>query len=73
MENNEFLYKVGLKIKILRDAKKQSQETLAEKAGTSAPYLGTIERGEQNPSLELLKNIADALEVDIRELFNFVI
>ena len=73
MENNEFLYKVGLKIKILRDAKKQSQETLAEKAGTSAPYLGTIERGEQNPSLELLKNIEDALEVDIRELFNFVI
>ena len=73
MDNNLFLCKVGLKIKILREMKKWSQEKLAEKAETSAPYIGTIERGEQNPSLMLLKKIADAFEIDIKELFNFVI
>lgn len=73
MEEKEFLRKVGFKIKILRELNNWSQETLAEKADVSQPYFGTVERGEQNPSLTLLKKIADALEVDIRELFNFII
>lgn len=73
MNEEEFLRKVGIKIRILREMKKWSQETLAEKINSSAPYLGTIERGEQNPSLTKLKNISDALEIDITELFNFVI
>ncbi len=73
MEDIKFLEKVGMKIRLLRVSRKWSQETLAEKVETSAPYLGTIERGEQNPSLLLLKKIADAFEIDVKELFNFVI
>jgi transcriptional regulator with XRE-family HTH domain len=73
MDEQEFLSKVGMRIRLLRVSRKWSQEFLAEKAETSAPYLGTIERGEQNPSLTFLKKIADAFEIDIRELFNFVI
>lgn len=73
MNEKEFLSKVGMRIRLLRVSKHLSQETLAEKIESSAPYLGTIERGEQNTSLLLLKQIADSLGVEIQELFNFVI
>ena len=33
--------------------------------------MSEIERGEANPTLEKLKNIADSLEVELVELFNF--
>lgn len=33
--------------------------------------MGQIERGEANPTLEKLLAIADALEVEIKELFTF--
>ncbi|OGI19922.1 MAG: hypothetical protein A2255_01575 [Candidatus Melainabacteria bacterium RIFOXYA2_FULL_32_9] len=73
MDDKEFLRKVGLKISIIRKSKKLSQEKLAEMVNSATSYIGTIERGEQNPSLILLKKISEALEVDIREFFNFVI
>ncbi len=34
-------------------------------------YLGAIERGEKNPSIDNLSKIADALKVEIHELFIF--
>jgi transcriptional regulator with XRE-family HTH domain len=45
MQDNDFIIKVGMKIRLLRVKKKWSQETLAEKIDSSAPYIGTIERG----------------------------
>lgn len=44
---------------------------LAEKANLNFNFIGQIERAETNPSLQTLISIANALDVEIKELFNF--
>ncbi len=73
METELFLKKLGSKIKILRNNKKYSQEGLAAMSNLDRNYISLIENGKANPSVIYLKQIADALDVDITELFNFVI
>jgi len=46
-----------------------SQEALAAKAHLDRTYVGGVERGERNPSLESIARIANALKVEIRVLF----
>lgn len=73
MNNKDLSYKVGKKIKLLRENKKMSQDELARLSSIERNSLGVIERGETNPKLYTLNQIADALEVNITELFNFTI
>ena len=46
-----------------------TQEQLAEKAGTSTTYIGTIERGEKSPTLNTISKLASALNISLAELF----
>lgn len=46
-----------------------SQEELGEKAGLHYSYIGGVERAEKNFTISSLQKIADALEVDVHELF----
>jgi transcriptional regulator with XRE-family HTH domain len=46
-----------------------SQEKLAADAAVDRSYLGGLERQEQNPTVDLLDRIAEALSVSITELF----
>src|SRR4030067_3608413 len=62
---------IGLRIKGLRKTKKLSQEELAERAETSPNYVSRMERGTENPNLDMLIKISKALEVDMGELFDF--
>ncbi len=71
MKNINVEKKLGTKIAYLRRNKKYSQEKFAEKLDISVIYVGQIERGEANPTLSKLKVIADVLDVEIAELFNF--
>ena len=50
-----------------------TQEQLAEKLDISRQHLGAVEAPNivRSISLDLLFNIADALEVDVRELLDF--
>lgn len=73
MQDKEFLFKLGQKIRILRIQKSYSQEFLAEKAKGEKTHIGNIETGKANPSILYLKQIADALECDITELLKFTI
>lgn len=73
MQDKEFLFKLGQKVRILRTQKGYSQETLAEKAKGEKTFVGSIELGKANPSIIYLKQIADALECDIAELLQFTI
>lgn len=73
MENDIFLCKLGSKIRILRNTKKYSQEKLAELSGLDRNYISLIENGKANPSIIYLKQISEALNEEIKELFNFVI
>ena len=49
----------------LRKEKKYSQNELGEKAKTSGDLIGRYERDEVKPSIEVIINIADALNVSI--------
>jgi transcriptional regulator with XRE-family HTH domain len=48
-----------------------SQEQLASKADISTQYVSNIERGKENPTLDLLLKLADALKVQPVDLFDF--
>ena len=61
---------VGMRIKSLRRGRGYSQERLAEVAGINAKYLSSIERGEENPTLDLLVRLAQSLKVDMHEMFD---
>lgn len=54
---------VAENVRALRLAKRLSQEKLAELAGLHRTYVGSIERGERNISLENIDRLANALRV----------
>jgi len=60
---------IGPKIKELRTRQNVSLQQLADAVKASKAHIWDIERGEsQNPSLELLKRIADFFQVSISDL-----
>lgn len=62
---------VGSKITEIRELRGLSLSKLASKAGISKGYLSNIETGvKENPSTEMLEKIANALEVNISDLFD---
>ena len=71
--NKDTVQKLGLKIRIERQKQKISQEKLAELANLNRNFVGMIERGETNVTVKNLENIDNALNIQIQELFNFVI
>ncbi|PKQ89362.1 transcriptional regulator [Paenibacillus sp. BGI2013] len=60
--SNIFL-KVGKKIRLYRKARKLTQEELGERLQIDYSYLGKIERGEVNITIEALNKIAIALNI----------
>lgn len=59
---------VGENVLALRKAKGWSQEILGEQSGLSYKFVGEVERGRVNPSLESLEAIAKALGVEVARL-----
>ncbi len=53
---------------MLRIAKGYSQESIADAAGMGRTYMGRVERGEQNISIQNLIQIAFALNIEVGEL-----
>ena len=51
-----------------RTAKKLSKQELAQKAGLHQTYIGMIERGASNPSLDAANAIAEALGIPFSKL-----
>jgi transcriptional regulator with XRE-family HTH domain len=45
-----------------------SQEELADLAGLHRTYVGSVERGERNISIDNMERLASALTVDIKDL-----
>ncbi|MDE2437354.1 MAG: helix-turn-helix transcriptional regulator, partial [Sphingomonadales bacterium] len=60
---------VGQNLKRVRVAQAVSQEQLAFDAGVDRSYLGGIERGEENPSVDTLEKIARILDIELLEFF----
>ena len=62
---------LGQRIKELRQARGWSQEELAERMESGAKYLSSLERGRENPTLDMLIKVARTLKVEPMDLFNY--
>lgn len=67
MRNDIYLKEMGAKIKAHRNAKKLSQKQLAEMCNLDAGSFWRIEVGQKNSHILTLKNIADKLEIDVKD------
>lgn len=63
---------IGIRIKRLRQERKLSQESLAERVGISPKYVSSIERGKENPTLDIVIKLAGALHVEVEDVFTVV-
>lgn len=59
---------IGKKVRKLRNSRGLTQHDLANKSNISRSYLSDVEGGRYNPSIETLKDIANALGVQLIEL-----
>lgn len=59
----------GMQIKKYRKSLNISQEELGERSGLHSTYIGQIERGEKNASLESIQKLSRGLNISIAQLF----
>ncbi|XID91496.1 helix-turn-helix domain-containing protein [Paenibacillaceae bacterium WGS1546] len=64
--------KVGERIRLLRVTKGLSREQLSELSDVNSNYIGQIERGEKNPTLETLQKLVNGLDLTLEGLFRYV-
>lgn len=60
---------IGLRIKDIRIKKGFTQEQLAEKININSKYLSSIERGMENPTLNILIKLSESLDVNFNNIF----
>lgn len=58
----------GRRLRAIRKLRQLTQENLGEKARLSGKFVGDIERGRGNPSLEVVARLAKALNLKLWEL-----
>ena len=68
----DLVQKLGNRIRLLRKERNLSQEQLGELAGLHTNYIGQVERGEKNMTIESLAKIAAGLHVSMEELFRYI-
>ena len=60
--------RLGRAVRRLRKAADYSQEGFADLVGVHRTYMGAVERGEVNISLQNIERIAEALELRVSKL-----
>ena len=60
---------IGQRIRSYRTQQSLSQEKLAELCGCHPTYIGQLERGEKNATLESIDRIAASLNISLYKLF----
>jgi transcriptional regulator with XRE-family HTH domain len=61
----------GNKVRALREAQRFTQDELADRIGRSVDTVSNIERGIYATRIEVAGRIAQALKVDLADLFDF--
>ena len=64
-------FKLGRRIQKVRKAKGITQEQLAERIGTGFQWIAHIETGREVPNVAMLRKIARALGVKVKDLIPF--
>jgi transcriptional regulator with XRE-family HTH domain len=59
---------IGSAIRIVRQAKELKLGTLAEAAGVSIAFMSLVENGGREPSLAVIRRVANALDVPVEAL-----
>ncbi len=70
MKNTKEL--LGARIKEFRKAQGMTQEQLAEQIGVEPRHISRMEGGYNAPSIDRLEKIAKALNVPMRDFFDFM-
>ena len=66
---SSFVILIGQRLRQYRLQKHLTQEQLAERAGLHPTYIGQVERGEKNLTIESLYRISLALQIPLSQLF----
>ncbi len=66
---SEIATRIGLRLRAYRQRNHLSQEALAELAGLHPTYIGQLERGEKNATLETVEKVCLALHLPLHQLF----
>lgn len=53
----------GVNVRRMRKERSLSQEALAHETGLAPTYVGQLERGQRNPTLDVVERIAEVLGV----------
>lgn len=59
---------VAVRLRQVRTDKGWTQEDLADRVGLSVRYIGQVERRQASPSVRVLGQLADALQIEPAEL-----
>ncbi len=70
-KNYDLEKRFGAKLAYVRKSKKLSQMKLAELVDMNFNYIGQIERGEANVTIKTMKTLANALDIEVGDLFEF--
>jgi transcriptional regulator with XRE-family HTH domain len=69
---SELVQRIGERIRRVRKEMNLSQEQLAERSGLHTNYVGQVERGEKNLTLETLEKVVGGLDISLEELFRYI-
>ena len=61
----------GTRLQVMRNMKGITQEQLAAEVGITVESVSNIERGIHGPRFDNLEKIARALDIPVKELFEF--
>lgn len=70
---SEITKTVGQRLRQRRLELGYSQELTSEKAGLHPTYIGQVERGEKNATIESIEKICIALDFPMEDLFNKIV
>ncbi|MFV7233889.1 helix-turn-helix domain-containing protein [Flavobacterium sp. ZB4R12] len=73
ISEESFIINLGVFIRQIRERKNLSQQSLADISDLPKTTIGRIERAEINTTIRTLVKIANALEIEPKELLNFQI
>ena len=73
ISEDTFIVNLGIHVRQIREKKGLSQQDLADDCGITQNQVGRIERAEINTTVKTLVKIANALNVEPKELLDFSI